>query len=911
MIESLPTIQALTSRLAENDDRAALVIMTAEGHHTWSYARLADTVYRLAAGLSRRGIGPGDRVGMLAENRPEWIAACLAVLHTGATVMPVDVQLGAETLGHILEDSAARLLFTTGEQAERLSRLQKVALPGLVLFDAAAEGENSYQSLLANDVFAASPPRQAEDPATLFYTSGTTGPPKGVPLTHGNLAFQVNTVRDAHLLTSGDRVLLPLPFHHVYPFVIGLLVPLGLGLPIILPRGLTGPQILRAIREGEATAVIGVPRLYQALYTGIQTQAAGKGRLAGSLFALSAGASTWVRRRWGVGLGKFLLAPLHRRFGPSLRLLASGGSALDPELAWKLEGLGWEVAIGYGLTETAPLLTINPPGAGRLKSVGKPVPGVELRVDPSARPEAAGLEPAIATGKEGRTGEVQARGPNVFRGYRHLPAKTAESFTADGWFRTGDLGWFDEDRFLYLQGRASTLIVTASGKNIQPDEVEDFYAAHPFIKESGILHHRGRLAGVIVPDLSELRAAGEPNIEEAIRRAVSEQSRRLPSYQRLDEYAVSRDALPRTRLGKIRRHLLMDRYRQALAEKEPGKVKAGPISLAEMSDHDRALLELPAARTVWEWLANRHPEARLTPDTSPHLDLGIDSLEWLNLSMEIGQQTGVELTEEAIGRIETVRDLLQEMTELTEQGQKGVPARPLEQPEEVIDEEQRRWLEPLNPAQLVLARGLYLLNKMVMRGVFRLQVRGLDQLPLEQFVLTPNHVSFLDPFIIAAALPFKVLHRTYYAGWTGVAFRNAFFRFISRLAKAIPIDPQRALVSSLALAAMVLKRGGNLIWFPEGERSRTGELLEFRPGIGMLLNHYQMRVVPAFIRGAYEALPPHRYWPRFKKISIDFGRPADPQDLARQGQGEQPQDRITNSLHKQVAALRDKGKFLS
>jgi long-chain acyl-CoA synthetase len=905
----LPTVQALTDRLADKGDRAALVVMAAEGHHTWSYARLADTVHRLATGLSRRGIGPGDHVGLLAENRPEWIAACLAVLHAGATVMPLDVQLGHETLAHILEDSGARLLFTTGEQAERLSRLPKIALPDLVLFDAAAELNNSYQQLLASDAPSDSPPRRPEDPAALFYTSGTTGPPKGVPLTQGNLAFQVNTVQETHLVTSLDRVLLPLPFHHVYPFVIGLLVPLGLGLPVILPRGLTGPQILRAIREGEATAVIGVPRLYQALYTGIKTQATGKGRLAGSLFTLSTGASTWLRRRLGLRLGKYLLAPLHRQFGPSLRMLASGGSALDPELAWKLEGLGWEVAIGYGLTETAPLLTINPPGAGRLESVGRPVPGVELRIDPGARPEAAGQESGTSGGKAAETGEVLARGPNVFRGYRHLPAKTAESFTADGWFRTGDLGWFDQDRFLYLQGRASTLIVTASGKNIQPDEVEDFYAAHPFINESGILHHRGRLAAVIIPELAALRGAGEKNIEEAIRRAVSEQSRRLPSYQRLDEYAVSRDALPRTRLGKIRRHLLLDRYRQALAEKEPGKVKAGPISLAEMSDHDRSLLELPAARTVWDWLAGRHPAVRLTPDTSPHLDLGIDSLEWLNLSMEIGQQTGVELTEEAIGRIETVRDLLQEVTESAEQGRKGTsPARPLEQPEEVIDEEQRHWLKPLNPAQLILARGLYFINKMMMRGLFRLQVKGLNQLPREQFVLTPNHVSFLDPFIIAAALPFEVLHRTYYAGWTGVAFRNILFRFISRLAKAIPIDPQRALVSSLALAAMVLKQGGNLIWFPEGERSRTGELLNFRPGIGMLLNHYQVRVVPAFIRGAYEALPPHRYWPKFRKIAIDFGIPAAPADLARHGQGEQPQDRITSSLFDRVAALRDRSE---
>jgi long-chain acyl-CoA synthetase len=905
MNQPAPTIQTLIERLAVYGDRPALVVMEPEGTHHWPYARLSEVVQQVATGLARQGIGPGDHVGLLADNRPEWLVACLAVLRAGATIMPLDIQLGDETLVHILEDSQASLLFTTGDQSDRLSRLP--TRPPLILFDAAPDLENSYRQLLKEGE-SELPTCRPEDPAALFYTSGTTGPPKGVPLTHGNLAFQVKTVRDSNLVTETDRVLAPLPFHHVYPFVIGLLVPLGLGLPIILPRALTGPQILRAIREGNATAVIGVPRLYQALYTGIRTKAADKGGLAAAFFTGAAGAGTWLRRRLGLRLGKYLLRPLHQQFGPSLRMLASGGSALDPDLAWRLEGLGWQVAIGYGLTETAPLLTINPPGTGKLESVGQPVAGVELRIETSARARSgAGAESAAAGQPEKEFGEVQARGPNVFSGYRNLPAKTREAFTEDGWFRTGDLGWFDRDRFLYLQGRVSTLIITASGKNIQPDEVEDALAAHPFISECGVLQHQGRLAAVIVPDLAALRQTGEKNVEEAIRAAVHAQSRKLPSYQRPDEYAISRDPLPRTRLGKIRRHLLSGRYQQARGEKEAAGLKKGPLSPAEMSDHDRALLATPIARTVWEWLAGRHPEVRLTPDTSPHLDLGIDSLEWLTLTMEIGQRAGVELSEEAIGRIETVRDLLHEVIEQAEQGREFSPARPLEQPEEVIDSRQLRWLAPLNPLQLFLAMLLYLLNKMIMRGFFRLQVEGLDRVVATgQFVLTPNHVSFLDSFAIAAALPFSTLHRTYFAGWTGVAFRNRLFRFVSRLGKAVPIDPQKAVSTSLAMAAMVLKQHSSLIWFPEGERSRTGRLQELRPGIGMLLDRYPVPVVPAHIRGAYEALPRHRLWPRFKRITVEFGPPATPEELARQGRGEQRQERITSGLFLRLAAMAER-----
>ncbi|MDA8163544.1 MAG: AMP-binding protein [Desulfobacteraceae bacterium] len=902
MPPTLPTIQALAAGLAEHGGRSALLTMEAEGRRVWSYAELGEAAGRVAAGLAARGIGPGDRVALLAETRAEWIAACLGAFRAGAAVMPLDVQLGDDSLAHILADGIPRLLFTTRGQAERIGRLGPGQPLDLVLLDAGKEDERSCRRLAAASA-ADLPEVGPGDPAALFYTSGTTGPPKGVPLTHRNIAFQIEKVRETGLLYSRDRVLLPLPLHHVYPFVIGLLVPLGLGLPLVFPHALTGPQILRAIREEEVTAVIGVPRLYRALVSGIEAQVAGRGRTALLLFRSLAGLSTGLRRHLGLRLGKTLLRPLHRQLGHRLRVLASGGSALDPELGWKLQGLGWEVAIGYGLTETAPLLTINPPGSGRLTSVGRPVPGVEIRIDPAARPQET---PSDSAGRQ-TSGEVLARGPNVFAGYRHLPEQSAQAFTSDGWFRTGDLGYLDRDGFLVLQGRVSTLIVTESGKNIQPDEVEEHYAAHPFILEAGVLQHHGRLVAVIVPDLAGLRRAGEKEIEQAIRRAVTEQGRKLPSYQRLDEYAISRDALARTRLGKIRRHLLPGRYTQAKTAATAGRVEAGPLPLAEMSDHDRSLLDVDAARLVWEWLAGRYPEARLTPDTSPHLDLGIDSLEWLGLTMEIGQRTGIELTEEAIGRVETVRDLLHEVAGQAGKGEAASPVRPLEEPEKVIDNRQRHWLEPLNPVQLGLAWGLYHLNRFLARTLFRLEVRGLDAVPLHgQFVLAPNHVSLLDPFALAAALPFSTLRRTYFAGWTGIAFRNAFFRFVSRLARAVPIDPKRAVASSLAFAAVVLKRGENLIWFPEGERSPSGSLQAFKPGLGMLLDRYRVPVVPAFIRGAYEALPRGRSWPRFTRIVIDFGEPVHPGELVRRGEGGPPPVRITRGLHERMAALRDR-----
>ncbi|WP_207890344.1 AMP-binding protein [Rubrobacter taiwanensis] len=887
----LLTLKSLVGDLAS--DRPAIAALQKEDAEFWTYAELAGRARRLAGGLAETGVGRGDRVALLADNRPEWIASCLAVIEAGAVIVPLDVNLEDEDLSYALNDSEAGTIFTTAEQAGRLGRLKLDRAPEPVLLDAGPDDERSWQRLMADEA----PERTGlgpDDPAALFYTSGTTGRAKGVPLSHGNLAYQLNTLRDADLVTEEDRVLLPLPLHHVYPFVVGMLTPLALGLTIVMPYALTGPQLVRAMREGEVSVVIGVPRLYSALYSGIEDRLRSGNPLAAGAFRAGVGLSAGLRRRTGLNPGRLLMRPLHRRFGPKLRVLASGGAALDPDVGWKLEGLGWQVGIGYGLTETSPLLTLNPPGTLKLESAGRPVPGTEVRLDPSAVPGREGEE-ARAAGPH-REGEILARGPGVFEGYRNMPEETGEVFTEDGWFRTGDLGYFDEDGFLYITGRASTLIVTEGGKNVQPEEVEEVYLESPYIREIGVLEDGGRLAALIVPEMREVRRRGE--VEEVIREAVAERSRHLPAYQRISDYAITGRPLEYTQLGKLRRHILEERYEQAKWGEEAGEA---PVPVEEMSREDRELLENPAARQVWNWLADRYPDRRLEPETHLHLDLGIDSLEWVNLTMEIGQRTGVELEEEAIERVETVRDLLREVAEA---GETRDIASPLKNPEQVLDGRQKRLLRPLSPVEAALARGMFALNRAVARGPFALRVEGRERLPEEgPFIIAPNHVSYLDAFAVAAALDHRHLRRTYWGGWVGAAFGNPVNRFISRLAQVVPVDPHRAGTSSLAFSAAVLERGKNLVWFPEGRRSPTGELQPFKPGVGMLLEHFRVPVVPVFIRGTREAMPQGQILPRPHPVTVVFGEPLEPDELERQGEGDRPQDRITSALRERVAEL--------
>ncbi len=893
------TLCDLIDDLKQQGELPALISTAGPEPVSLSRQALLDQAQRVATALRQAptGLGKGDVVALLAENRFEWITAALAVIRAGAIVLPIDSQTGDRNLKHLLEDSGTTLIFTNAEHEPRLKELSLEQPPRLIRLDDSEE-DSDWQRMLATPAGSLPEPEPSDD-AVLFYTSGTTGPPKGVPLSHANLVFEIRTIVAADLITADDRLLLPLPLHHVYPFVMSMLAPIGARLPIVLPKAMTGPEILRAIGEGGVTVVIGVPRLYRALYAGILGQVEQRGALGRAVFHASLAVSHFARQRLGLSIGKTLLRPLHRKFGESLRLMASGGSALDPQLQASLEALGWQVGIGYGLTETSPLLTLKMPDRGPSGTVGRAIEGVELRIRPLEQdPEEAGPE------REEPPGEVQARGPNIFRGYLHLEDKTREAFTEDGWYRTGDLGHLDDDGWLFLQGRASTLIVTESGKNVQPDEVEDHYALHPAIAEIGVLEDQGRLVALIVADADGVRKSGRAEAD-AIRDAVSEQGRKLPSYQRLADFVVTRESLPRTRLGKVQRHLLKEQYRQAGEARESGpRHHPGLMPAEEMSDQDHALLEDSNARQVWQWLGHRYPDRRITPDTSLQFDLNIDSLEMLNLTMDIAQTIQVELDEQSLARVDSVRDLLLEVSRGGGSGKTLDPERIVNHPEDYLSAEQSRYLRPFNPLEsglALLGRGLAWL---VMKTYFRLEVQGQENLPRDGvFLLTPNHVSVLDPIALFAATPPRVLRDTYFAGWTGMVFKNAFMRFGGRVGKTVPIDPERAAASSLALGAMVLKQGNNLIWFPEGERSASGALQSFKPGVGMLLKHQPVQVVPIAIIGAEAAMPVGRRLPLPRPIKVIFGQPVSTAELVDPDSEEPAQDQIRQGLHERVKQL--------
>ena len=873
------TLQDLLPRFLAFGTKPAVLSMGEIGAEAMGYEELSHQVTRLANGLLESGLERGEPVAIIAPNSAEWIIACLAVVAAGGLLVPLDLHLPPNLLAHEISNSGCKRVFTS---REALSSLEKATPEGLTLetylLDTGEDHgtQHSWRSLLSDEA-GALPELSPDEPAVLFYTSGTTGLPKGVPLTHRNLLANLEGLRGQNLAYPGVRALLPLPLHHVYPFMVGMLVPLDGGATVVLPAGATGPEIVRALKLGGATALVGVPGLYEAMVTTIRRRIEARGKLLSPLLKSLLAVSLWLRRRFGWRLGRLLLYPIHRGVGPRLRIVASGGAALKDEVAWDLEALGWQVLTGYGLTETAPIISFTALGHGQIGSAGQPLAGLEIRFEP-------------VEGMPG--GEVQVRGPNVFAGYHNRPDAIEKAFTPDGWFRTGDLGVLDQDGYLRILSRVDEMIVLADGKNIQPEEIEESYTKSPYLREVAVLGQDGRLGALVVPDVTAIGQASTGNIEEVVRAELGRVSRDLRPHERVSDYHITLDALPRTSLGKIKRHLL-----PSLFDRARSKTDIAELEDIGLSKTDRSLISSAAARVVMDALRQLAPERAVTLEADLQADLGIDSLAWVSLTLELERRQGIYLDEAAIGHLTTVRSLL----EATLQAQEQAFAR---EGEGLIPAQQLRWLEPTGPLLYRLGLLLLFLNRSILRGFFRLRVTAVDRLPLDEpFVLTPNHTSFLDVFALAAALPRRVLVNTYWAGTVDYLFNSKVRRAFSRLTHVFPVDPVKSPVSSLLMGSEVLKRGRVLVWFPEGRRSPDGKLQSFMPGIGRLIQESGWLIVPVHIAGTFQAWPQGSRFPRLGPLSVHFGEPINRNDLIACGSGDVEDARLADGLWHKLSTL--------
>ena len=496
---SIRTLNEVFFALVERNHERLMLTRVKGEWQPISAVRLQSWVYATARQLQSWGIGKGDRVVILSENRPEWAVADFATLLLGAVDVPIYATQLAEQVLYVLQNSGARIAFvSTRHQYEKLAPIrQQTNLEQIVIMDDAPDLTDAVpmQSFLHNAPAGSVPQLEAvatavepEDLATLIYTSGTTGTPKGVMLTHGNIAANLSVSLDMYDLGKDDLCVSFLPLSHVTARHLDYAM-LYHGITVAYCPSID--DLPRALLEVQPTIIVAVPRVYEKVYNKAQHQAHG---LKGAIFkwALSVGAThreTVLRGETPSSLSwklanTLVYGKIRAGMGGRARIFVSGGAPLGREIATWYADMGIRIHEGYGLTETSPVIALNNPIHHRLGTVGKPLSNVEVRLAPD--------------------GELLARGPSVFKGYWKLPEETATAFE-DGWFKTGDIAGLDQDGFLSITDRKKDLIKTSGGKFIAPQPIENSLKANILVGEAALLGDRRKFPAVlIVPNFAEL-----------------------------------------------------------------------------------------------------------------------------------------------------------------------------------------------------------------------------------------------------------------------------------------------------------------------------------------------------------------------------------------------------------------------
>ncbi|MEQ1642599.1 MAG: AMP-binding protein [Pyrinomonadaceae bacterium] len=914
--------QSFCERLVESfESRPDAVAMRIVGSDddTQTWGELLKQVRSIAYRLTQEGVGFGDRVALIGENHPKWAAAYLGTVYRGAVVVPMDPHGEIETITNFLENSEAKVAFLSPDQTERFQQIEEKLgrhIPTVVWnLETSSNGFQHFDDWAATEypeAFAKEiPPARDQDMAVLMYTSGTTGTPKGVPLTHANIIAELEGVNLVLKLSDKERILSLLPLFHAYLQIVNLWIATTYGCEVGYLKELTPDELSKAMKAFRPTILTTVPRLWYLFHKKIFDAVAAKPKMVQRLFKAMLATNGMLRNTVGANFGKKFFGQVHESFGGELRVAISAGSRFDEEVALDFHKLGFTILQGYGLTETSGAATATYEDDNRVGSVGKAMKGVEIKID---KPDKEGV------------GEVLIKGPMVFSGYYRNPTANAEAFTEDGFFRSGDLGKL-VDGHLYIVGRGKDVIVLPSGKNVHPEDLEVHYLKCPLVAELAIIGVQDesearagaeKLAAVVVPDFDYLKQAKIANSKEAVRHELDSLGRELPEYQRVRDYIIRAEPLPRTATRKIKRFQLKKEIETGVIAAEAKEAKAWDFSAA-----DTALIETSTAKAVVAAISQnaKNPEV-IHPSMNLEIDLGLDSLARAETFAALEQAFSTEFEGDEAATALTVANVIELVNKHGGEDVENVSldlnwGKIVREADDDFPEV--RGILQDRPVFSVFTFLVYKIFHLFFRVFMLLDVKGRENLVVlsklnenkgldKTFLICPNHQSFLDPFVLCSIYPYALFKNSFHVG-ASEFFEGGFLKFVAKMLNVVPVNPDTELMRAMKAGAIGLKNGKVLNIYPEGERGFDGELHAFKKGAAILATELDLPIIPVALDGL------HKVWPRKSsrirpaKVKISIGEPFYAKDILvgpSELSGDEQYALVTDHLKKTIANMIEK-----
>ncbi len=757
-----------------------------------------------------------EKFGLIVmENRPEWIYSFFAVWDKKSAGIALDANSNSGEILYVLEDSHPNVIFcsnetekTVFEAVEKYSSKNTVKIINVDKITVEQEKMNAIKNMqfeLENPT--------GDETAAMLYTSGTTGNPKGVMLSFNNLNTEMEGLYEKGIFDHRDQILAILPFHHVLPLTATVLLMLKYQTSIVFVEKIASKEIFDALEKNRVTAIIGVPRVFKLFYDGIKQQIDAKFITRFIYKMMSNVKSLKIKRK--------VFAKVHKKFGGHLDFIVVGGAKMDPEISRFYETLGFYALEGYGLTETAPVIAVNSKKERKIGTVGKRLYNVEIKTVDE---------------------ELWVKGPIVMKGYYNKPEKTTEVITEDGWFKTGDLAAIDEEGYVTIRGRKNTMIVLSNGKNIDPETLENRVIAQSngLIKEIGIFNYKNKLAAIIVPDLLEFRKRGITNTKAYIKNVVEDYNLKAHNYEKVLDYKLFEEELPKTRVGKTRRFMLPDLYeKNEIVKKE---------KTPEPTDE---------AYKILKEYVKKNKGIEPQPEENLELEIGMDSLDIVEFFAFIENSFGIQLDEEKFAGMPNLKLLSEYINQkATKFEDNDIDWKQIISETKPIEDNKNRWVTKfLKIFQPIV--DLY----------FRVKKIDRKKLTDNPQIFVSNHQSFVDPLILGSLFPNKIVFNTLFLAidWY---FKKGVMKLLVSNGNVVLIDINKNIRKSVEEIVGYLKGGKSIVIFPEGARTKDGKVAQFKKVFAIIAKELNVDIQCLGIKGAFEAYSRYMKFPKPKKIEV-------------------------------------------